>query len=103
MNIEDLPKVIKEIEGLVNVRCGGCLRIIIAKESSGYWIAPFEHDCWDEWRDIEVDVREVRGSVGTLVTVVPVDREERKKLKLSIYRDEEEKGGEIDGYEGDRL
>ena len=70
MNIEEIPKLVKEIEGLAHVRCGECLRIVIGKDIEGkYWLPWFEHECWKELDEVEVERLDLGGHCGVLLTV----------------------------------
>ena len=77
MQIEELPKLLKESEGIAHIRCGMCLRIVMGKGEQGrYWLASFEHMCWQNVDEIEVEKLDLRGRMGVLLTV----REEVRKM-----------------------
>ena len=77
MQIEELPKLLKESEGIAHIRCGMCLRIVMGKDEQGrYWLASFEHTCWQNVDEIEVEKLDLRGRMGVLLTV----REEVRKM-----------------------
>ena len=77
MQIEELPKLLKEREGIVHIRCGICLRIVMGKDEQGkYWLPSFSHMCWQNVDEIKVEKLDLRGRMGVLLTV----REEVRKM-----------------------
>ena len=70
MQIEELPKLLKESEGIAHIRCGICLRIVMGKDEQGrYWLPSFDHTCWQNVDEIEVEKLDLRGRMGVLLTV----------------------------------
>ena len=77
MQIEELPKLLKESEGIAHIRCGICLRIVMGKDEQGrYWLPSFKHTCWQNVDEIKVEKLDLRGRMGVLLTV----REEVGKM-----------------------
>ena len=71
MQIEELPKLLKESEGIAHIRCGICLRIVMGKDEQGkYWLPSFSHTCWENWNEIKVEKLDLRGRMGVLLTVM---------------------------------
>ena len=59
MQIEELPKLLKESEGIAHIRCGICLRIVMSKDEGSGLV---EEECPESKQIIEVKCPDCGGS-----------------------------------------